>query len=79
MNDNEKKTAAFFRALCEKRKLSSIPGSPKSVSEPSDPAAAAKHYVRIVDESGEDYLYPEEYFVPVDIPKVAEKVFQQAS
>jgi len=30
---------------------------------------AAKHrQVRVVDESGEDYLYPEEYFVPIKLP-----------
>lgn len=35
---------------------------------------AAKHrQVRVVDESGEDYLYPEEYFVPIKLPPVAEK------
>jgi hypothetical protein len=29
-------------------------------------ADAAKHgYVRVVDESGEGYLYPEKYFIPV--------------
>jgi hypothetical protein len=26
-----------------------------------------------IDESGEDYLYPEEYFVPVQLPQAAEK------
>lgn len=41
---------------------------------------AAKHkLVRIVDESGEDYLYPEDYFVPIDIPQAAEVVFSKAS
>lgn len=41
---------------------------------------AAKHkLVRIVDESGEDYLYPEDYFVPIEIPHAAEMVFSKAS
>ena len=37
------------------------------------PDAKAKHegYLRVVDESGEDYLYPESYFVSVDIPAKA--------
>ena len=26
-------------------------------------------FVRIIDESGEDYLYPEEYFMTIDLPK----------
>ncbi|MFO7905259.1 MAG: hypothetical protein R6U98_21525 [Pirellulaceae bacterium] len=37
-------------------------------------AAAEKHnQVRVIDESGEDYLYPEEYFVPVKLPKATEE------
>ncbi|MFH1706931.1 MAG: hypothetical protein ABIF71_03320 [Planctomycetota bacterium] len=33
-----------------------------------DAKAAKEGYLRIVDESGEDYLYPESYFVPVNLP-----------
>ncbi len=33
----------------------------------SDRSAARDGYARVVDESGEDYLYPAEYFVPVRI------------
>jgi hypothetical protein len=29
--------------------------------------------LRVVDESGEDYLYPEAFFVPIELPKAAEK------
>jgi hypothetical protein len=34
------------------------------------PDATAKQYhqLRIIDESGEDYLYPEEYFVGIELP-----------
>lgn len=37
------------------------------------PDASAKRdgYLRVVDESGEDYLYPESCFVPVDLPSKA--------
>lgn len=28
-------------------------------------------YIRVVDESGEDYLYPEAYFVFVELPRKA--------
>lgn len=44
-----------------------------------DGAAAARHYVRIIDESGDDYLYPAEFFVAIDVPKAAAGVFSQAS
>ncbi|MDP2898011.1 MAG: hypothetical protein Q8Q12_15865 [bacterium] len=30
-------------------------------------------YIRVVDESGEDYLYPESYFVRIQLPQEAEK------
>jgi hypothetical protein len=39
----------------------------------ADPAAAKQHQLRVIDESGEDYLYPKEYFVPVQLPEAAEK------
>ena len=34
----------------------------------SDKIAAQNHQLRVVDESGEDYLYPEDYFSPVRLP-----------
>ena len=34
-----------------------------------DDKAADEGYLRIVDESGEDYLYPESYFIPVELPQ----------
>jgi hypothetical protein len=33
-----------------------------------DKEAEKLHQVRIIDESGEDYLYPLEFFAPVKIP-----------
>jgi len=44
---------------------------------PDDSAVRSK-YVRIVDESGEDYLYPAKYFVPIDVPPKAEKALLAA-
>ena len=41
---------------------------------------AAKHgLVRIIYESGEDYLYPQDFFVSIEIPEAAETVFLKAS
>lgn len=45
----------------------------------ADPKAKRDGYVRIVDESGEDYLYPESYFVPVEIPAKAREALIAAS
>ena len=35
---------------------------------------ASKHgQVRVIDESGEDYLYPESFFAPVELPALTEE------
>ncbi len=44
-----------------------------------DEAAAAHQFVRVVDESGEDYLYPESLFVAIELPKAAATAFGRAS
>lgn len=41
-------------------------------SSAPDDGAAQEGYLRVVDESGEDYLYPESYFVLVDLPQKAQ-------
>ena len=38
-----------------------------------DEEAAKEGYLRVVDESGEDYLYPESYFVIVKLPLEAQE------
>lgn len=38
-----------------------------------DSRAAEDGFVRVVDESGEDYLYPADCFVAVDLPREAER------
>jgi hypothetical protein len=38
-----------------------------------DESAARSNYIRVIDETGEDYLYPAEYFVFVDVPPEAAK------
>lgn len=45
----------------------------------ADKTATKLHQIRVIDESGEDYLYPEEYFVPVELPPAAEKAIQRAA
>ena len=45
----------------------------------SDLAAASEGLVRVVDESGEDYLYPDKFFVPIEVPKAAARAFSKRS
>jgi len=47
-----------YEASLERRKLYELR---------KDASAEKKGLVRIVDESGDDYLYPEEFFLPIDL------------
>lgn len=41
----------------------------------ADTKAASHSLLRVVDESGEDYLYPADFFVPVELPDAATRLF----
>lgn len=47
-----------YPASLEKRKL---------YIKLQDPEAEKLHYIRVIDESGEDYLYPEGYFASIEL------------
>ena len=44
-----------------------------------DEAATADALVRIVDESGEDYLYPAELFIQIELPQALENALVPAA
>ncbi|TMQ62756.1 MAG: hypothetical protein E6K79_11910 [Candidatus Eisenbacteria bacterium] len=44
-----------------------------------DPKAMKHGLLRVVDESGEDYLYPEKLFVTIALPRGAGRAFRAAS
>jgi len=44
-----------------------------------DPSAEEDGFIRIVDESGEDYLYPSRFFVPIQVPEAVERAFSGAA
>ncbi|HEY0544718.1 MAG TPA: hypothetical protein VGC91_04905 [Pyrinomonadaceae bacterium] len=44
-----------------------------------DEDAAVDGDMRVIDESGEDYLYPADYFVLVELPKAVEKSLLRAA
>jgi len=41
--------------------------------------AAKHHQIRIIDESGEDYLYPENYFLKISLPQAIEHALAEAA
>jgi hypothetical protein len=38
-----------------------------------DKIAEKHHQIRVIDESGEDYLYPEKFFAPVRLPNITKE------
>jgi len=59
-----------YAVSLEKRKL--------YVSLP-DPVAAKHGQVRVIDESGQDYLYPSSFFLPVTLPHSVRKAVLTAA
>jgi hypothetical protein len=59
-----------YPASLETRKLYQV--VPDSDAEKLD-------QIRIIDESGEDYLYPQEYFISVKLPNAAEQAIIKAA
>lgn len=74
-NSKEKRSVICFRnegyeVSLERRKLYEIL---------PDPAAAKHRLLRVIDESGEDYLYPEDFFLPIGLPEPIEKALLSVS
>lgn len=74
-----KKPAARF-VVCVKNK-----GYPVSLERRKiyvalpDSTAAKQGLIRVIDESGEDYLFPSAYFVPITLPHSARKAVLTAA
>lgn len=43
-----------------------------------DDSAAKSNYIRVIDNEGEDYLYPANYFILVDFPHAIEHILLRA-
>jgi len=44
-----------------------------------DTRAAKDKHVRVIDESGDDYLYPAEYFISLTLPPNVERALSDAA
>ena len=65
-------------ALCIENKDSEDLEKRKIYQILPDDDAEKEGYLRVVDESGEDYLYPRSYFVLISLPREAEEALQVA-
>jgi hypothetical protein len=45
----------------------------------ADEKAARRNLIRVIDESGEDYLFSASYFVPVELPQAVEAALLAAA
>ena len=65
--------------VCLKNKGYEASLEPRKIYEVVPDAAAAKHrQLRVVDESGEDYLYPQTYFAPIELSQPLRRAVQSA-
>ena len=44
-----------------------------------DAQAEAHAMIRLIDESGEGYLYPDAFFLPIRLPQAVKKAFTQVA
>ena len=44
-----------------------------------DESAAKSNYIRVIDNEGEDYLYPTDYFLFIELPRKVEQALLQAA
>ncbi len=74
---HDKKTKSFALCLHEDRQGESLTVG-KIYPVMPDPKAESHGYVRIVDDSGEDYLYSNSFFMFVKLPAAAQKALLEA-
>jgi hypothetical protein len=72
----EKKVKVF--ALCVENKDCEDLEKRKIYQVLPDEEAEKEGYLRVIDESGEDYLYPQSYFVLVQLPREAQEALRVA-
>jgi hypothetical protein len=59
-----------YESSLEKRKLHEVL---------TDRVAGRHHQIRVIDESGDDYLYPEKFFAPVRLPHITKDRLELAT
>ena len=66
--------------VCVRNKGYEVSLETRKIYEVLRDSEAAKHkQIRVIDESGEDYLYPESYFASIDLPQPLRKAVLAAA
>ena len=67
------KSAKKF-VVCLKNKGYKVSLEPRKIYQVlADPGAAKHRQVRVIDESGDNYLYPASFFTPIELPHPVRK------
>jgi hypothetical protein len=67
------KSAKKF-VVCLKNKGYEVSLEPRKIYQVlADPDAARHRQLRVIDESGDDYLYPAAYFAPIELSQPVRK------
>lgn len=67
-------------AICVRNGTYRASLQPRTVYRVIDDPDAERHaLLRVVDESGEDYLFPADLFVPIELPVSARSAFRRTS
>ena len=74
--EKEKKEQLF--ALCVENKDCEDLEKRKIYRVIPDEESEREGYLRVIDESGEDYLYPQSYFILVQLPRKAQEALRVA-
>jgi hypothetical protein len=65
--------------VCLKNKGYEVSLEPRKIYQVLPDAKAAEHgQLRVIDESGDDYLYPESYFALIELPPSIRKAVLSA-
>ena len=71
MNENEKHR--HFAVCIRNEDHEESLGLKKIYELLEDPRAEEHNMVRVIDEEGEDYLYPRDWFLPIELPQRIEQ------
>ena len=78
MGDIETESGGYVVCISNKGYAASL--EPRKVYRTLPDTLAAKHrQIRVIDESGDDYLYPDSYFVKLDLPAPVKEAIRNAA
>ena len=74
----KEKMKEYIFALCIENKDSEDLEKLKIYQIIIDEESEKEGYLRVIDESGEDYIYPKSYFILVQLPRDAQEAIKTA-